>query len=63
MNSESLLQKEIKLSNEELEQLALFFDELAYFDYEDSKKTELEASSGIVVSAPKVSELGSNLSK
>jgi hypothetical protein len=54
--------EEPELTNDEIEQLSSFFDLLAYFDYEDSKK-EVVLDSGILVSAPKMSESDSNFSK
>jgi len=63
MSKELILQKELNLTNEDIDNLSSFFDLLARFDYEDHKKEKSEVNSDILVSTPRVSELGSNFSK
>ena len=47
---------EIEFTND----LASFFDLLAKFDYQDKQKEKLALSAGLLASAPRKSELGSN---
>lgn len=51
---------EIQGEKEFIDDLASFFDLLAKFDYQDKQKEKLELNSGILVSAPRKSELDSN---
>jgi hypothetical protein len=51
---------EVRNNNEFIGDLASFFDLLAQFNYEDKKKEKLALNSGLLASAPRKSELGSN---
>ena len=50
----------IEKDGEFIKELATIFDMLARFDFEDKQKEKLALNSGLLVSAPRESEFGSN---